>query len=197
MMNPIIEDSSLVDPSAVIGEGSRIWHNSQIRNKVLIGNDCIIGRNVYVGTGVSIGNNCKIQNNALIYEPAEIEDGVFIGPAVVLTNDQYPRAVNPDSSLKSASDWDSVGVSIATGASIGAGSICVAPVKIGAWAMVAAGAVVTKNVGNFALVAGVPARQIGWVGKSGHRLIQDGDMWICPDTKARYKLIDQELVEEK
>jgi acetyltransferase-like isoleucine patch superfamily enzyme len=197
MMNPIIEDSSLVDPSAEIGEGSRIWHNSQIRNQVLIGNNCIIGRNVYVGTGVRIGNNCKIQNNALIYEPAEIEDGVFIGPAVVLTNDQYPRAVNPDSSLKLASDWDSVGVSIATGASIGAGSICVAPVKIGAWAMVAAGAVVTKNVRNFALVAGVPARQIGWVGKSGQRLIQDGDMWICPDTKARYKLIDQELVEEK
>ena len=196
-MNPTIEDSSLVDSSAVIGEGSRIWHNSQIRDQVAIGENCIIGRNVYIGTGVHIGNNCKVQNNALIYEPAEIEDGVFIGPAVILTNDQYPRAVNPDTSLKAVSDWDSVGVSIASGASIGAGSICVAPVKIGAWAMVAAGAVVTKNVRNFALVAGIPARQIGWVGKSGHRLKQDGDVWICPDTKARYKLIDQELVEEK
>ena len=196
-MNPIIEESSLVDPSAIIGEGSRIWHNSQIRDFVSIGNNCIIGRNVYIGTGVQIGNNCKIQNNSLIYEPAEIEDGVFIGPAVVLTNDQYPRAVNPDSSLKSASDWNLVGVAIASGASIGAGSICVAPAKIGAWAMVAAGAVVTQDVRSFALVAGVPARQIGWVGKSGHRLKEDGDVWICPDTKARYKLIDQELVEEK
>lgn len=196
-MKPLIDDSCLVDSSAVIEEGSRIWHNSQIRDQVSIGKNCIIGRNVYIGTGVRIGNNCKIQNNALIYEPAEIEDGVFIGPAVVLTNDQYPRAVNPDSSLKAASDWNSVGVSIATGASIGAGSICVAPVRIGAWAMVAAGAVVTKNVRNFALVAGVPAQQIGWIGKSGHRLIQDGDIWICPDTQERYRLIHQELVEEK
>ena len=104
-MNPKIEASSLVDSSAVIGQGTRVWHNSQVRDGVAIGDNCIIGRNVYIGSGVRIGQNCKIQNNALIYEPTVIADGVFIGPGVILTNDQYPRAANPDLTLKSADDW--------------------------------------------------------------------------------------------
>lgn len=196
-MNPLIEESSIVDSSATIGQGTRVWHNSQIRNEVSIGENCIIGRNVYIGSGVKIGKNCKIQNNALIYEPATLGDGVFIGPAVVLTNDRYPRAVNEDLSLKSMADWHPVGVSIGEGASVGAGSVCVAPLSIGSWAMVAAGSVVTKEVPNFALVAGVPARQIGWVGKSGRKLIQNGNFWVCSETQARYVLIDQQLMEEK
>ncbi len=106
-----------------------------------------------------------MQNYALVYEPAELADGVFIGPAVVLTNDTYPRAVNPDLSLKSAHDWEPVGVTIGEGASIGARAVCVAPVTIGAWATVAAGAVVTKDVPDHALVVGVPARRVGWVGQ--------------------------------
>jgi acetyltransferase-like isoleucine patch superfamily enzyme len=194
-MNPRIESSSLVDSSAVIGQGTRVWHNSQIRDVVVIGTDCIIGRNVYIGTGVRIGQNCKIQNNALIYEPAVIADGVFIGPGVILTNDQYPRAVNPDLTLKSADDWIPVGVSIGTGASIGAGSICVAPVSIGDWSMIAAGSVVTKNVPNFALVAGVPARQIGWVGKLGYRLIEEDGTLKCPESGDLYVIHENTLKE--
>jgi acetyltransferase-like isoleucine patch superfamily enzyme len=194
-MNPIIEDSVLLDSSAKVGSGTRIWHNSQIRDQVKIGSDCVIGRNVYIGTGVLIGDNCKIQNNALIYEPALIGDGVFIGPGAILTNDQYPRAVNPDLTPKSASDWNSVGVSISEGASIGAGAICVAPIEIGRWALVAAGSVVTKDVPDFALVGGVPARQIGWVGKFGIRLIERDNLLVCPVSHEEYELIGPTLRE--
>jgi acetyltransferase-like isoleucine patch superfamily enzyme len=134
-----------------------------------------------------MGDNCKVQNYALVYEPAVLEAGVFIGPAVVLTNDTYPRAINPDGSLKSAHDWEPVGVTIRTGAAIGARAVCVAPVTIGAWATVAAGAVVTKDVPDHALMAGVPARRIGWVGKAGVPLQVDGDEFVCPATGARYE----------
>jgi UDP-2-acetamido-3-amino-2,3-dideoxy-glucuronate N-acetyltransferase len=191
-----IDATSEVSPTAVIGSGSRIWANSQIRESVVIGNHCIVGRNVYIGSGVKIGDACKIQNNALVYEPAVLFDGVFIGPGAILTNDQFPRAVNPDLSLKTASDWDSVGVTIHEGASVGAGAVCVAPVTIGAWSMIAAGAVVTRDVPSFALVAGVPARQIGWVGKSGYKLNKLGGLFICPISGKEYCLVDEELQEE-
>jgi len=178
-----IAQSADVAADAVIGEGSSIWHLAQVREGVTLGKDCVVGRGAYIGSGVRLGNACKVQNYALVYEPASLADGVFIGPAAVLTNDTYPRAVNPDLSLKSAHDWQPVGVTIHEGASIGARAVCVAPVTIGAWATVAAGAVVTKDVPDFALVAGVPARRIGWVGPAGHRLEADDDgRWRCPVT---------------
>ena len=137
--------------------------------------------------GVELGRNCKIQNHALIYEPATLGNGVFIGPAVVLTNDTYPRAVNPDGELKSGQDWVAVGVTVEEGVSIGAHAVCVAPVTIGAWALVAAGSVVVHDVPAHALVVGNPARQIGWVGKDGRRLIEeDPGVWLCQKTGARY-----------
>lgn len=190
-----IASSADVADSAVIGAGSSIWHLAQVREDARLGSNCVIGRGAYIGTGVSLGDNCKIQNYALVYEPASLADGVFIGPAVVLTNDTYPRAVNPDGSLKSAHDWTPVGVTIREGASIGARAVCVAPVTIGAWATVAAGAVVVKDVGDFALVAGVPARQIGWVGKAGVRLVKDGAGWMCPQSNSRYIEADGGLTE--
>ncbi|MEI2642891.1 MAG: acyltransferase [Candidatus Nanopelagicales bacterium] len=128
-----------VDPRATIGEGTRIWHHVQVREGAVLGRDCIVGRGAYIGQDVVVGDNCKIQNYALVYDPARLGDGVFIGPAVVLTNDRYPRAVAPDGTLRDAAGWDPVGVTIKDGASIGARSVCVAPVTIGAWAMVAAG----------------------------------------------------------
>ena len=184
-----------VDPTASIGAGSKVWHLSQIREGAVLGVNCVIGRGAYVGTGVHLGDNCKLQNYALVYEPAELAAGVFIGPAAVLTNDTYPRSINPDGSLKTGEDWELVGVTIEQGASVGARAVCVAPVRIGAWATVAAGAVVVKDVPAHALVVGVPARRVGWVGQAGHPLRQDGDHWTCPATGRRY-VEDQDTIKE-
>jgi acetyltransferase-like isoleucine patch superfamily enzyme len=185
-MTTTIAPSADVSDQAVLGDGTKIWHLAQVREQANLGANCIVGRGAYVGTGVQIGENTKIQNYALVYEPAKLGKGVFIGPAVVLTNDTYPRSVSPDGSLKSAHDWTPVGVTIEDGASIGARAVCVAPLTVGRWATVAAGAVVTKDVPAFALVAGVPARRLGWVGKAGEPLRQEGDVWVCPATGAKY-----------
>jgi UDP-2-acetamido-3-amino-2,3-dideoxy-glucuronate N-acetyltransferase len=182
-----VVDTADVADSASIGSGSSVWHLAQVREDAVLGKNCVIGRGAYIGTGVHLGDNCKVQNYALVYEPASLADGVFIGPAVVLTNDTYPRAINPDGSLKSAHDWEPVGVTIHEGASIGARAVCIAPVVVGAWATVASGAVVTRDVPDHALVAGVPARRIGWVGRAGVPLVADGDGYRCPATDERYE----------
>ncbi|KQR12189.1 acyltransferase [Cellulomonas sp. Leaf334] len=190
---PTVAGTADVDPRATLGAGTRVWHLAQVREDARLGEDCIVGRGAYIGPGVVVGDRCKIQNHALVYEPAVLEDGAFVGPAVVFTNDYYPRAVNPDGSLKSADDWHAVGVTVRTGASIGARSVCVAPVTIGRWALVAAGSVVTKDVPDFALVAGVPARRIRWVGRAGAPLEPEGDAWVCPTTGERYEEHDGAL----
>ncbi len=181
-----IVPSADVAEGATIGDGTSVWHLAQVREDVVMGEGCVVGRGAYIGTGVQMGDHCKVQNYALVYEPAKLGNGVFIGPAAVLTNDTYPRAINPDGSLKSADDWHAVGVTIGDGASIGARAVCVAPVTIGAWATVAAGAVVTRDVPDHAIVMGVPARQVGWVGKAGVPLRQEGDTWVCPQTGTVY-----------
>ncbi|MEH0111021.1 acyltransferase [Tersicoccus sp. MR15.9] len=192
-----VVDSADVSERATLGAGTKIWHLAQVREDAVLGDNCIVGRGAYVGTGVRIGENTKIQNYALVYEPAELGRGVFIGPAVVLTNDTYPRSISPDGSLKSAHDWTPVGVTIQDGASIGARSVCVAPVTIGRWATIAAGAVVVKDVPAFALMAGVPARRIGWVGKAGHPLREQDGLWVCPDTGETYVQNGDELTESE
>ncbi len=183
-----VQPSADVAENAVLGDGTTVWHLAQVREDAILGQDCVIGRGAYIGAGVELGDNCKVQNYALVYEPAALGHGVFIGPAVVLTNDTYPRAVSVDGSPKSAADWEPVGVVIGDGAAIGARSVCVAPLRIGRWALVGAGSVVTKDVPDHALVAGVPATRIGWVGRAGRRLEESAPgLWTCPETSERYR----------
>lgn len=184
--SPQVSERADIGANVAIGDHSRVWSGAQLRDGVRIGKSCMIGKNCYIGVGVQVGDNSKIQNGALIYEPASIGSGVFIGPAVVLTNDTFPRSINVDGSVKSASDWLPVGVKVGNGASIGAGAVCVAPLNIGEYAMIGAGAVVSKDVGRFALVVGVPAKQVGWVGRAGFPLQKNGDLYLCPHTGERY-----------
>jgi UDP-2-acetamido-3-amino-2,3-dideoxy-glucuronate N-acetyltransferase len=183
--------------NVTLGENTKVWHYAQVRENAILGEGCVIGRGAYVGTGVSLGKNCKVQNYALVYEPAVLGNGVFIGPAAVLTNDQFPRSVSPNLDLKGGEDWEAVGVTIEDGASIGARAVCVAPVNIGKWATIAAGAVVTKDVPDFALMMGVPARRVGWVGRQGHPLVDIGQgKFECPVDGTLYEQIDTHILEE-
>lgn len=189
-----VHPSADVAPDVRLGSGTAVWHLAQLREGVVVGADAVIGRGAYVGPGVRVGAACKLQNHALVYEPAVLEDGVFIGPAVVLTNDLYPRAVTPDGRPKGAGDWEPVGVTVRSGASVGARAVCVAPLAIGRWALVAAGAVVIRDVPDFALVAGNPATQVGWVGRAGVRLLSEHDnTWRCPRTGEVYLEVDGRL----
>jgi acetyltransferase-like isoleucine patch superfamily enzyme len=193
-----IQPSADVDERAQLGDGTSVWHLAQVREHAVLGEGCIVGRGAYVGTGVTMGKYCKLQNYALVYEPAKLGDGVFVGPAVVFTNDHYPRSVTPDMELKRGDDWEAVGVTVGDGASIGARAVCVAPVTIGSWAMVAAGSVVVKDVPDFALVAGVPARRLRWVGHAGVPLEPAGDnLWTCPETGRTYVQTEETLQEQQ
>jgi UDP-2-acetamido-3-amino-2,3-dideoxy-glucuronate N-acetyltransferase len=162
-----IHPSSAVSDAAKIGRGTQIWLWCQVRENTEIGEDCIFGKGVYVDAGVRIGNRVKVQNNVSLFHGVTVEDGVFIGPHVCFTNDLYPRAVNPDESLKSATDWEVSPTLIRKAAALGANSTIVCGVTVGAWALVASGSVVTKDVPDFAIVRGNPARVVGYACKCG------------------------------
>jgi acetyltransferase-like isoleucine patch superfamily enzyme len=187
-MRSLIHPTALVAEDVYLGSGTQIWANTQVREGARLGKNCIVGKDVYIGPRVEIGDNCKIQNGALLYEPTVLSAGVFVGPGVIFTNDHNPRAINPDKSQKSTRDWTQVGVVVGEGASIGAGVVCIAPIEIGNWAVIGAGSVVTKSVQNYSLSIGSPARQVGWVGRAGYRLIEHVSHFTCPNTGARYVL---------
>ena len=184
---PFVHATAEIDRGAAIGDGTSIWANTHVRGSAVIGSDCTIGEHSYVDIGVTIGDRVKVQNQAMIFGPARIEDGVFIGPGACLTNDLRPRAITPDGDLKHASDWEAQGVTIKSGASIGAESTIISGVTVGAWALVGAGAVVTRDVPDHTLVLGVPAKEHGFVCRcarpldfelrcsEGHRFERSGD----------------------
>ncbi|NTU78203.1 MAG: N-acetyltransferase [Chloroflexales bacterium] len=166
----IIHPTAAVDSRARIGSGTRVWHWTQVRDGVEIGAESIIGKGCYIDADVRIGSRVKLQSNISVFHGVTIEDGVFVGPHVCFTNDKAPRAINPDGSLKGADDWTVATTLICYGASIGANATVVCGVTVGRFAMVAAGAVVTRDVPAYGLVMGNPARLVGYVCACGQRL---------------------------
>ncbi|HEX3431036.1 MAG TPA: acyltransferase [Rhizomicrobium sp.] len=181
-----VHPSAVVEAGVEIGSGTRIWHFSHVLSGSAIGGNCVIGQNVMIGPNVRIGNGCKIQNNVSLYEGVTLEDDVFCGPSAVFTNVIAPRAF-----IERKNEFRPTLVK--QGATIGANATIVCGTTIGSYAMVAAGAVVTRDVRPFSLVVGTPARFRAWVGRSGERL---NDGLVCPRTGERYAIVDGQLESE-
>ncbi len=181
-----VHPSVVVDSGAQIGAGTKVWHFSHICSRAKIGTNCNLGQGVYVGNDVDIGNGVKIQNGVSVYDRVVIEDDVFCGPHMVFTNVMNPRAfIERKSEFKTTR--------IQKGATLGANSTIVCGVTVGRYAFVGAGAVVTENVAAYALVVGVPARQVGWMSEEGFRLIEESGQFLCKETGNRYRLEGLEL----
>jgi UDP-2-acetamido-3-amino-2,3-dideoxy-glucuronate N-acetyltransferase len=178
-------ESAYVDEPCSIGEGTKIWHFSHVMKDAVIGNNCILGQNVHIANDVVIGNNVKIQNNVSIYTGTVIEDDVFLGPSCVLTN-----VTNPRSEINRHSLYEKT--VIRHGATIGANATILCGTTVGRYAFIAAGAVVTKDVPDYAMIVGVPGRQKGWMSRHGHALKNPDEKGVykCPESKLRYVLED-------
>jgi UDP-2-acetamido-3-amino-2,3-dideoxy-glucuronate N-acetyltransferase len=207
-----VHASADLEADVGVGPGTSIWNRAQVRTGAQIGAECVIGRDAFIDEGVKIGDRVKIQNGALVYHGVLVEDGVFIGPGAILTNDRYPRAITTTGELARAADWQVSPISLRYGCSIGAGAVVVAGIDVGRFATVGAGAVVTRDVPEHALVAGSPARRIGWVCACGMRLndahgdhapaapprYADDPVFVCPSCNRRYVYIpDAETLEER
>ena len=182
-MTVFIHDTALVDDNAEIGDGTKIWHFCHVLSDTKIGSGCVLGQNVMAGPWVSIGNNCKIQNNVSLYEGIELEDDVFCGPSCVFTNVINPRAFveRKDEFRKTL---------VRRGSTIGANATIICGNTIGAYSMIGAGALVSKDVLDYQLVVGNPARPMGWVSREGERLRDD---LVCPRSGERYRVVETGL----
>lgn len=182
-------ETAVIDPNVTIGDGTKIWHFAHICSGATIGRDCVFGQNTMVAGGAMIGSNVKVQNNVAIYDGVELEDDVFLGPSCVLTN-----VTNPRSQVVRKSLYEKT--LIRRGASVGANATIVCGVTIGRYALIAAGAVVTRDVPDYALMVGVPVKRQGWVSRHGHRLALEkiGDEAACPESGLRYKWRDGDFV---
>ncbi len=165
-----VHASAELEAGVSVGPRSSVWNRAVLRNGASLGAECIVGRDAFVDEGVRIGDRVKIQNGALVYHGVTVGNGVFIGPGAILTNDRFPRAITPTGELARGDDWTVSPIELRDGCSIGAGAVVVAGTVVGRFATVGAGSVVTRNVPDFALVAGNPARRLGWVCACGARL---------------------------
>jgi acetyltransferase-like isoleucine patch superfamily enzyme len=187
-----VHPSADLEPDVSIGPATAVWQRVHIRRGARIGAECVIGRDVFVDLGVTVGDRVKVQNGALLYHGVSVEDGVFIGPGAILTNDRYPRAITATGDLAGDDDWTVAPILLRHGCSVGAGAVVVAGVEVGMYAMIGAGAVVARDVPGHALVAGNPARRIGWVCACGRRL-KDSTGHDAPAEREKYA-IDRNLV---
>lgn len=178
-----IHESAYVDDNVEIGEGTKVWHFAHLLPGTRVGENCSIGQNVMIGPDVSVGDNCKIQNNVALYKGVELEDGVFCGPSCVFTN-----VLNPRSEVERKNEYRPT--KVRRGATIGANATIVCGHELGAYCTIGAGAVVTKDVPEFALMVGVPARRIGWVSRAGEIL---DETLVCPRTGEQYEEVDGRL----
>ena len=175
----MIHPTAEVEPGAQVAESAKIWHSAHVRAGAVIGENCILGLGVYVDSGVRIGDNCKLQNRVSVFHGVTIDDGVFVGPHATFTNDKFPRAIRPDGELSTEGDWTVSPTRVHTGASIGAGAVILPGVTIGWWAMIGAGAVVTRDVPDHGLVTGNPAYLSGYVCQCGSPLEEISSTWRC------------------
>lgn len=166
-----VDPTAVVEPGALVGAGTRIWHHAHVRTGAVIGERCVLGKGVFIDSGAVLGDECKVQNNVSVYAGVRLESKVFVGPSAVFTNDRYPRA--------DGSAWHLVQTIVRAGASIGANATVICGLEVGQWAVVAAGAVVTHDVQAHELVAGNPARRLGWVCFCGRVLLRT-DAGSCP-----------------
>ena len=186
-----IHGSAFVDDPNAIGEGTQVWHFCHVMRGARVGRGCVLGQNVFVASGAIVGDRVRVQNNVSIYDGVEIEDDVFLGPSCVLTNVSNPRAeISRRGSFEQTK--------IRRGATVGANATLVCGVTIGRYALIGAGAVVTHDVPDYALILGVPGRRAGWVGRHGVRLVEDPSgegegHWRCPETGLRYREVEGQL----
>ena len=188
-INSWSHESAIIDDGATLGEGTKVWHFSHVCSGATIGKGCSLGQNVFIGNRVVIGNHCKIQNNVSVYDNVTLEDDVFCGPSMVFTNVYNPRAA-----IIRKEEYRTTLVH--QGATLGANCTVVCGVTIGRYAFIGAGAVVNKDVPGYALMVGVPARQIGWMSEYGEQLdlpLNGQEEAICPNTKQRYRLNGNQL----
>ena len=181
-------ETAVIDPPCQIGEGTKIWHFSHIMSHSIIGQQCSIGQNVVISPEVTIGNRVKIQNNVSVYTGVICEDDVFLGPSAVFTN-----VINPRSAIIRKNEYKPTLVQ--KGATIGANATIICGITIGRYAFIGAGAVVTKNIGDYVLVVGNPARQTGWMSEYGHKLkFNPEGLAICPESQDKYRLENGKVI---
>ena len=181
-----VHESSFIDQNVVIGKGTKIWHFCHVLENSKIGKECSLGQNVMVGPNVQVGNNVKIQNNVSIYDGVTLEDNVFCGPSAVFTN-----VINPRSNVNRKEEFKKTRVK--EGASIGANSTIICGNDLGKYCFIAAGSVITKDVPDFALMIGVPAKRVGWISKKGEKL---DESLVCPSDGSKYELINANELKE-
>jgi acetyltransferase-like isoleucine patch superfamily enzyme len=184
-----VHASAEIEADVTVGPRTSVWNRAVLRNGASLGAECIIGRDAFIDEGVRLGDRVKVQNGALVYHGVTVGNGVFIGPGAILTNDRYPRAVTATGELARGDDWTVSPIDLDDGCSIGAGAVVVAGVKVGRFATVGAGAVVTRDVPDYALVAGNPARRLGWVCACGTRLTDQAGAGAAPDPSKNAALV--------